>query len=338
MNKKNTAAINHNASSLSSVEHIERIRRIKNKHEKYLFQRPEITAVAISLMKDENGAYTSDVGIAIYFDPEHQDSVADLPPTLEGICTQVRPWRCSPSLETESEQVLMDNSFEQEGLYDNTRRQVINPMIGGISVSPDFIYLIRKRGTIGLIVRDNITGNALVLSTKSAMAGKRPHIDDGVSQPARRGLGDRAAELVMWEKGDIHYYEERYFINAALARPTNGRAAEVGRIYGLMTPIVGVNNISLDMEVLKSGVGGVTYGRVTNTDFTIVNAEQSMSRMFVVESVDGDFSNRDDCGSAILTLDEGECQVVGLLNEKQGEFTLCSLISPILAYFNCSVA
>lgn len=336
MRKNNQTPFNHDVSGSVSAEYMEQIRRVKNKHENYLFQRPEITAVAISLMKDENGTYTSDVGIAIYFDPDRQDSVIDLPSTLEGIHTQVRPWRCSPSLETESELELTD-SLEPEGLHDNTRRQVINPMIGGISIGPDFLYLIPKRGTLGLIVRDNITGNALVLSTKSAMAGKRPHIDDGVSQPARRGLGDRAAELVMWEKGDIHFYEEPYFINAALARPTNGRTAEIGRIYGLGNPVVGTNNVSLNMEVLKSGIGGVTYGRITNTDFTIVNAEKTMSRLFVVESVDGEFSNKDDSGSAILTFEDGECQVVGLLNEKHGRFTFCSLISPVLAYFNCSV-
>lgn len=340
MEKKNKKPLSAGVSNLVSSKQMDYIRVAKNNYEKQLFQREGITAVGIGLLKDDSGEYINDVGITIFYDPDNPAAVADIPPKVDGIRTQVRPWRLSSSLETESElaQAITDTgSLELEDLSANPRKQVTNPIIGGISASPDFFYLHPRRGTIGLIVRDIITGNALLMSTQSAIAGRNPQVDDGISQPARRGLGHRAAELAMWAKGDTLFYEESYYIDIALARPTNGRTAEIGWIYGINQPIAGTSHLWLNMEVIKSGVSGLTYGRVTNTDFTVANAEEPMSRMFVVESMHGTFSTKYDKGSAILTVENGEYRVVGLLNNIDDGLTLCSLITPILAYTECSV-
>jgi hypothetical protein len=339
MSKKKSSATNKVSSVKVDEEDVRKVRGIKEKYEMELFKCPAITGVGIGLMTDDDGKYTSEVGISIYYDPAYQDLVADLPAVLEGVRTQVRPGGFALPVEPESELEQMPEGGENlEQASTNPRKRRIDPMIGGIGGGPDYLYLHPRKNTIGLIVRDLLTGELMIMSTCSAICGKRPRVGDGVSQPARSYLPDRAAELVRWHKGNVNYGDQGYYIDAALALPAAGRSAQIGQIYGINHFITQSEQVGLGWQVIKSGVGGVTEGLVVNIDFTSMTTSGPIFRMFVVRGLWADFSTDHDSGSAILALNEhGGCDVVGLLNGGRGELTLCSMIDPILASLACEM-
>lgn len=339
MGKKKGSTSNKVSSVKVDEEDIRKVRGVKEKYEMELFKYPGITGVGIGLMVDDDGKYTSEVGISIYYDPASVVSVVNLPEVLEGVRTQVRPGFFAPPIEQESELAQMPEGEEHlEKTSTNPRKRRIDPMIGGIGGGPDFLYLHPRKNTIGLVVRDLLTGELMIMSTCTAICGKRPRVGDGVSQPARHYLSDRAAELVRWHKGNVNYGDRGYYIDAAVALPAAGRSAQIGQIYDINPVITQTEEVGLGWGVIKSGVDGVTEGLVVNIDFTSMSTSGPIFRMFVVQGFWAGFSTVHDSGSAILAFNEhGGCDVVGLLNGGHGELTLCSMINPILASLACEI-
>lgn len=312
-------------------ERIEEILGVKYLYEPEMFRRSGVIGMGIGLMIDEQGEDTEELGIIIYSEQANPNPASHFPAFLENVKVQVRI--VNPSLPT-----LSDNS-KQGDLGINPRENIFQTMIGGISGGPDYFYVEPRLGTIGLVVRDKYTKKLFIMSCCRVIGGKKPQVGDGVSQPARKWLGYRAAELERFLYGNILYQGKQYFLDVAVALPTNGRAAELGSIYGIDKPILASSEPYPGQNVMKSGIAtGVTAGVVEAIYVDYITPKKIiLYSMFTIRSPSVRFSDMSDRGSAIFSNDDETYSYVGLLNGTRGDLTMCSPISPILKRIKCSV-
>lgn len=343
MSKKNSQTTNKANSMEADEELVAKVREVKEKYEMDLLKSPGITAVSIGLMTDDDGKYTADVGICIYYDPAKANSVVGVPPTLDNIRTQLLPGGFERPVEKGPELAEMpanSDNVEQEIETSNPRKRTIEPMIGGIGVGPNFFYLMPRKYTLGLIVRDRLTGELMIMSTSDAITREWAEVGDGVSQPARGRLPrPSAANLVRWHRDNVTFEGRNYYIDAAVALPKAPRSCLYGMIYGIADYISRTGNVRLGGQVTKSGVGGITEGLVVNINYTVITPSGIIHNMFVVQAdQQAAFATEHDRGSAILALNRhGVYVVVGLLNGGTATHSLCSMIGPILAQMGCEL-
>lgn len=316
---------------LAENERIENILRVKYLYEPEIFRRSGVIGMGIGLMIDEQGEDTENLGIIIYSEQANPDPASRFPEFLEKVQVQVRI--VNSGLPTNS-----DNSKQGE-LGINPRENIFQSMIGGISGGPDFFYVEPRQGTIGLIVRDKYTKKLFIMSCCRVIGGKKPQIGDGVSQPARKWLGYRAAELQRFLYGNNLYLGKQYFQDVAVALPANGRDAQLGRIYGVDKPIFTSSEPYPGQNVMKSGIAtGVSAGVVEAIYVDYITPKKIiLYSMFTIRSPSVRFSDIGDRGSAIFSSDNENYSYVGLLNGTRGDLTMCSPISPILKRIKCSV-
>ncbi len=220
-----------------------------------------------------------------------------------------------------------------------SRSDVINPMIGGISVGPKTI-LIGGVGTLGLVVTETGSGNLLLLSNEHVMCGSSPAAGDPVYQPAKVETikNYKAGELVRWHIGNVTHAGKEYGIDAAVAKPDPARAAPVvRRIYKTSTTdyitVLGSATAKLGDAVEKSGFWtNVTTGEVVALDFDTRNdSGVELKRQILCEAKhDANFAESGDSGSVVLS----GGYVVGLLwgaTTRVGKKAKVGTVSPIAA-------
>ncbi|UXS31746.1 hypothetical protein FY152_06465 [Agrobacterium tumefaciens] len=315
----------------------EELTALKERHYHQLTGIPGVTAIGVGLLEDDTGELTQELGLILYQHAPEASLQASLMTTLGGAPVQVREGsfirphealRTPPVPGTE----LKDHPRR---LSDNPREKIVEPMVGGISGSPDYWSWTDTVGTIGLVVRA-ANGAPLIVSNAHVICRDNGQIGDDVSQPARTWLGDLAANIVALQRGNIVYQGTSYGVDAAVASPTNGRLATIGAIYNLPSP-VGAAVAALNMNVTKSGVTtNITNGVVSG--FYDVQQPNMRNQIGISPRRAGEvFSQPGDSGSAVI--DTAGNNVVGLFwgASAQGTISLASPIQPILNLFNCTI-
>lgn len=219
----------------------------------------------------------------------------------------------------------------------DSRSDVINPMIGGISVGPKTI-LIGGAGTLGLVVTETGGNNLLLLSNEHVMCGSSPLAGDPVYQPAKvESIRNyKAGELVRWHVGNVTHAGKEYGIDAAVASPDPARAAPVPRrIYKTSTTdyitVLGSATAKLGDQVEKSGITtNLTAGDVVALDFDARNDSGiDLKRQILCEAKhDANFAEAGDSGSVVIS----GGYVVGLLwgaTTRVGKKAKVGVVSPI---------
>jgi hypothetical protein len=317
---------------------ITEIRAVREQHAARILELPYVNAIGVGYIGDLN---KKQIGIVVYTDAP-PSAINHIPAVIEGIPVETRQGHFSaPSMSFTDRETAEapQEDIRPANLIGNPRDKEFEPMIGGVSVNPNFFYISSWQGTLGLAIRDK-NGRPVILSNRHVICGKNPVAGDGVSQPSYEFFSHLAASLVAWNLGDVTYQGKKYGIDAAIASPTNGRSATIGKIYGL-PDVAGTVEAALGMEVTKSGLTtDVTTGTITAIDVDCINEDRVvLSRQIVIQSrIKGSFfSESGDSGSAIIQT--GSNQVVGLLwggNEKAKE-TICSPIAPVLDFFECTI-
>ncbi|MFC0514510.1 hypothetical protein ACFFGT_09870 [Mucilaginibacter angelicae] len=314
-------------------------RGIREKHSEHILGLPYVTAIGVGYIGNRQ---EKKIGIIVYQDAPSA-APRQVPETIEGVPVEIRqghfaaPTRAFLPREAFREPLA---DIRPENLIGNPRDKEFEPMIGGVSVNPDFFYFDSWQGTLGLAIRDK-NGKPVILSNRHVICGKNPVAGDGVSQPSYEFFSHLAASLVAWNLGDVTYQGKKYGIDAAIASPTNGRTATIGKIYGL-PDVAGTADAALGMEVTKSGLTtDVTTGTVTAIDVDCISNTSGviLSRQIIIENnIAGDyFSESGDSGSAIIQTKTNH--VTGLLwgGNKKTKETMCSPIAPILDFFECTI-
>ena len=149
----------------------------------------------------------------------------------------------------------------------NNRKNKLNPICPGISVSNDT----SGAGTIGLIVKDNITNKPMILSNWHVLKSingsdgntiKQPGVADYNQQPSKSVLGNLDRNY-LGEEGDC-----------AIGEFDKTKRGFVTKIYDLnISPksILQNTKIEAGLNVIKSGrTTAITYGKVSAIDVKVL--------------------------------------------------------------------
>lgn len=212
----------------------EELTALKERHYHQLTGIPGVTAIGVGLLEDAAGELTQELGLILYHRAPDPSLKASLMTTLGGAPLQVREGSFDRPSEAVRELPAPGTAWKDHPrrLSDNPREKVVEPMVGGISGSPDYWSWTDTVGTIGLVVRA-ANGTPMIMSNAHVICRDNAQVGDDVSQPARTWFGDLAANIVAFQKGNIVYQGTTYGVDAAVASPANGRLATIGAIYNL---------------------------------------------------------------------------------------------------------
>jgi hypothetical protein len=236
------------------------LKRTKQAVEQDLLGRPGVVGVGIGY-KEVGGKPTDRLAIRVLV--EEKRDVPDeerIPPTIEGYPTDVLQRRYEPHGPAASAEAPAPPG-QRPVQADGGRYDVL---VGGISVGPQ--RLVRGRaigGTLGAIVKDDASGEPMMLSCFHVLAGDRSaSAGDAVVQPARPegGLGDRfvagrLARFVLAEEVDAAV--------AGVSRAVQGEILGIGEVQGTADAEIG-------QQVRKQGfASGLTHGTVDTVELTV---------------------------------------------------------------------
>lgn len=216
------------------------------------------------------------------------------------------------------------------------RKQRYRPAPGGVSIGH---YKITA-GTLGAIVKDNKTGEPLILSNNHVLAnisnGKdgRANIGDPILQPGSYDNGNQEKDLignlfrfVPLEPNKNIFNPVSNIVDCALAKPVDKNAIEdyileIGKVNEVKEPEV-------DMKVIKSGrTTGLTEANIKAIDSTVVvNLDAQREAIFTDQIVADCFSEGGDSGSLVLDKDNN---AVGLLFAGSDKATICNKITNVM--------
>ncbi|MCA9931276.1 MAG: hypothetical protein KC419_22480 [Anaerolineales bacterium] len=140
----------------------------------------------------------------------------------------------------------------------NPRTRAFNPLVGGISVSNG---LLTGSGTLGGLVQDRVTGDAMILSNWHVLVGGW-HVfpDTPIYQPGTGDAGGPAHTVAHLSRDGMSQHLDAAVALVDGTRPLINEQHKIG-------PVCGAGNPMLGQTVYKSGrTTGVTYGIVSGID------------------------------------------------------------------------
>ena len=292
----------------------ESIRRVKKRIEEELLALPNVHAVDIG-EKVTDGKPTGELSIVVYVDQKKNVAAKNtVPPVVDGVKTDVQE---------EEPDVLhpaLIKLADDELLVDTTRYTTLE---GGMSIGPcRSIYMVPPDvatagwyitvGTLGVIVRDNTTNDAMALTNfHVAAVDDTWTVGDAMAQPARNDGGscptDRFGQL---ERGVLSANVDGAVISID-SRPHNCEILDIGDVAGTRAATVG-------MAVRKRGrTTELTHGEVISVDYTTtINYGDGLGSVTLVDQVriavkapSTMFGTNGDSGSVVVDDDR---KVVGL--------------------------
>jgi hypothetical protein len=234
------------------------MREAKRRVEHELLNLPGVKGVDIGF-KEVAGKPTDQLAIRVLVDKKKKvPSAQQVPKKIDGHPTDV--------IERRFELHQMSNRVKENAISLQADTGTYDPLKGGCSIGPcravnGYIYA----GTMGAVVRDNATGNALLLSNFHVMCvDSNWHAGDQMAQPSRVDGGSCPASVV----GGI--------ARAALTATVDGALADITASRGHVCEIIEVGAIkgaaaaSVGMAVRKRGrTTGLTYGTIDTIDLTV---------------------------------------------------------------------
>lgn len=199
------------------------------------------------------------------------------------------------------------------------------PALGGASIGH---YKITA-GTFGCLVKDNATGQALILSNNHVLANSNnAKKGDAILQPGPYDGGKKAKDLIgyleRWQ--EIKFDKEANYVDAALARPKDAKSVKP-EIMEIGSP-QGTAKAKLGMLIQKSGrTTGHTIGKIRDISATVkVNYDDNVA-LFRNQVLTSNISQGGDSGSLVLDM---KAKAVGLLFAGSEVVTIINPISEVM--------
>ena len=322
-------------------ERRDEISRVKAQHEEDLLKLPNVTGVYTDY-KTTGGQRTDRLSIVVTVRQKKDvPKTQTIPKEINGIPTDV----------VEEEIVPMVGMLVDD-IAPAVDAATYATLEGGISIGPcrsvhldppevpasgDYVFV----GTLGCIVRDNVTNAAMMLSNFHVMCiNDAWSAGDTMTQPSRVDGGSCPGGVV----GTLTRAVIDQSVDAAVAtvsgRPTSCSITEIGDINGTAVASVG-------LTVRKRGrTTGLTHGTVTATDYTTsvdygdgigVVTLKNQIRIVNDPVQSSQFGNRGDSGSVVVN-DSNE--VIGLYfagNVPTGTVGVANPIATVLTALNVSM-
>jgi hypothetical protein len=307
--------------------------RMKEEVEHDLLARPGVTGVDVG-PKYVGGQRTSEIAIRVLVAKKKKSGLSEaekVPATIDGVKTDV----------IERTYVLHQMNRKKiqdvELMADTT---MYNPVKGGISLGPcravgGYVYV----GTLGAIVRDNVTNNPLLLSNFHVMCIDNGwHVGDTMAQPGRVDGGSCPTNVV----GTLQRAVLSSHVDGAVCSLSGrGYACEIVDIGA----VAGTSAATLNMAVRKRGrTTGLTYGQVDSISLTInvdygpgigVRTLSNQIGLAPNTSHNAKFGDHGDSGSAVVN---DARQIVGLYFAGSEDGSgVANPIASVLAELNVSV-
>ena len=276
--------------------------------EEQLMKLPGVTGVDVGY-KYTGGVRTDEVAIRVMVAKKDPAVAAKnkVPETIDGIRTDV----------IERTYFLQDNPSNRKKVGDITLDADTgnySPVKGGISIGPcravgGFVYV----GTLGAIVKDNASGNPLLLSNFHVMCIDNGwHAGDTMAQPGRVDGGSCPANVI----GALQRAALTGIVDCAVSslsgRSYSCEIVDIGRVAGTAVA-------TLNSPVRKRGrTTGLTYGFVdsvslsVNIDYGPTLGTRTLTNQIGIRpdtAHNAAFGDHGDSGSAVV---DGSIHVVGL--------------------------
>jgi hypothetical protein len=314
-----------------TVDELAEVRRVKEETKDELLNRPGVTGVGVGY-KYVKGQRTEQIAIQVFVDNKRAVPRGERIPTkIDQVPTDV----------IEREIVLHTLRVPVADLELQADTGRYDPLKGGISIGPcraigGFVYT----GTLGAIVRDNATGNTMMLSNFHVMCVDSGwSVGDTMAQPSRVDTGACPGDIV----GTLERAQLTSAVDAAVAthsaRTTECSIVDIGDVAGTGTATLG-------MAVRKRGrTTGLTYGTVDSVALTVtINYGASLGSVTLNNQIgvlvdtaqSTQFGNKGDSGSVVV---DGSRNVVGLhfAGSTDGTFGVANPIAAVLSALNVSM-
>jgi hypothetical protein len=307
------------------------IRDAKRKIEADLLSRPGVSGVDIG-PKIVKGQKTEELSIRVYV-AEKKDVPAKekIPETIDGIKTDVIQRRI----------VLHPAKVPVTEVTPAADTNTYDPLRGGISIGPcraigGFVFV----GTLGAIVRDNASGDPMLLSNFHVMAVDTAwSVGDTMAQPGRPDGGSCPGGVV----GTLQRAVLGGTVDCAVAKQTaRNNVCEIVEIG----PVAGTASATPEMHVRKRGrTSGLTHGRIETVDLTVaVDYEDGLGVVTLANQIGIEvdtsqsaiFGTNGDSGSVVV---DDNRNIVGLYfaGTEDGTFGVANPIHDVLNALNVSV-
>ena len=306
--------------------------QIKEAAEKELLGRSGVTGVDVGY-KYVKGEKTPELAIRILVEKKKKQvpKGESVPEAIEGVKTDVieRVFKLHQTNRLKVEDITL--------MADTT---TYDPVKGGISIGPcrsvgGYVFA----GTLGAIVKDNVTNNPMLLSNFHVMCVDDGwHVGDQMTQPSRVDTGSCPANVV----GTLQ--------RAALTNSVDGAICNLsGRTYSCS--IVDIGNVAgtatatLSMAVRKRGrTTGLTYGNVDSVSLTVnINYGDGLGNKTLTNQIgispdtshNPKFGDHGDSGSVVV---DGNRKVVGLYFAGSDDgYGIANPIAAVLSTLNVSM-
>ncbi len=303
-----------------SEETIKKINKERLKREKTLFSIPGVVGVGTGY-KVVGGERTEQICMRIYVVKKEKES--KIPASL-----------VIPKMFTLEDKIeILTDVIESGIIYAQSYTGRYRPAPNGVSIGHFRI----TAGTLGIIARDNSTGNSVILSNNHVLANSNnASVNDAILQPGPHDGGttanDTIARLLRWQP--IIFSGGNNEVDAAIALPINpadvsnnficsqigANDPAVGLLFAGSSTLTVINHIqtvlntlnislfrpvvaaSLGMNVHKCGrTTEYTSGTIDDISATVdVSYGSSGTARFVNQIITGDMSDGGDSGSVVL--------------------------------------
>lgn len=317
---------------ISEAKILREIQCIKEVAETELLQRPGVTGTDIGY-KYVNEKRTDEIAIRVFVEKK-RDVPKDemIPESIDNVQTDV----------IQRKFILYSLRVPIAEITPQADTGNYNPLKGGISIGPcrvidGNVYA----GTLGIMVRDNATGNSMLLSNFHVMCVNDGwSVGDAIVQPSRVDSGNCPVDIV----GTLSRASLGGQVDCAVALQTaRGQVCEIvdiGAVNGTADAILG-------MSVRKRGrTTGLTYGTVDGlggsflTDYGNGLGIVTLTNQITIKADPAhntSFGDHGDSGSVVVN-DSGE--VVGLYyagDDSDASFGLANPINAVLNALDVSI-
>jgi hypothetical protein len=290
----------------------------KESVEDELLRRPGVTGVDVGY-KYVDGERTEQIAIRVLVANKRNVPEAQaVPETIDGIPTDV-----------------IERTFE---LHADTGRYT--PVRGGISIGPcraigGFVFT----GTLGAIVRDNATGNPMLLSNFHVMCVDNGwSVGDTMAQPSRVDTGSCPADVVGTLQRAVLSTSVDGAVSSLSGRTHSCEIVDIGAVAGTAAASIG-------MAVRKRGrTTGLTHGTVDSISLSVnVDYGDGIGNRILTNQIgiapnttlNPSFGERGDSGSVVVNASR---QVVGLYFAGASDGTgVANPIAAVLSALNISM-
>jgi len=307
---------------------------LKESLEEQLLKRPGVTAVDVGF-KYVGGKRTDEVAIRVMVAQKKGDVPAAerVPDHFDGVKTDVIERRYFLHDAMKNKKPENDVSLQADaGNYD--------PVKGGISIGPcravgGYVYV----GTLGAIVKDNASGNPLLLSNFHVMCIDNGwHAGDTMAQPGRVDGGQCPANVIGTLQRAALTASVDCAVSSLSGRGYSCEIVDIGKVAGTAAA-------TLNMPVRKRGrTTGLTYGFVdsislsVNIDYGNGIGVKTLTNQIGIRpdtAHNAAFGDHGDSGSAVV---DGSVNVVGLhfAGSSDGH-GIANQIANVLAALNVSM-